>query len=74
MTQAKDSDTDLAGKRIAFVGKLGGMTRREARQLLREIGAVPVAEDDVAKLDRGGGGGVRGCRRSYRGGATRVFL
>ncbi|MCA9263934.1 MAG: MerR family transcriptional regulator [Planctomycetales bacterium] len=48
MTQAKDSDTDLAGKRIAFVGKLGGMTRREARQLLREIGAVPVAEDDVA--------------------------
>ena len=29
-------------QRIAFVGKLGGMSRREARRLVRECGGIPV--------------------------------
>ena len=28
-------------QRIAFVGKLGGMSRREARRLVRECGGIP---------------------------------
>lgn len=32
----------LSGKRVAFVGKLGGVTRREAVQLVRQLGAVAV--------------------------------
>ncbi len=32
----------LAGKRIAFTGRLAGMTRREAKQLLSQHGAVVV--------------------------------
>ena len=32
----------LQGKRVAFVGKLGGVTRREAQQLVRDQGGVPV--------------------------------
>lgn len=39
------SSDDLAGKRIAFTGRLAGMTRREAKQLLSQHGAVVV---DVA--------------------------
>jgi len=38
----------LAGKRVAFVGKLGGMTRREAQALVREQGGAPV---DAQKSD-----------------------
>jgi tetratricopeptide (TPR) repeat protein len=38
----------LAGKRVAFVGKLGGMTRREAQALVREQGGTPV---DAQKSD-----------------------
>ena len=34
----------LEGKRVAFVGKLGGVTRREALQLVRDQGGVPVAK------------------------------
>ncbi|HUG68514.1 MAG TPA: MerR family transcriptional regulator [Pirellulaceae bacterium] len=34
----------LQGKRVAFVGKLGGVTRREAQQLVRDQGGVPVAK------------------------------
>ena len=33
-------DDSLAGKRVALVGKLAGMSRRDAVQLLREQGAV----------------------------------
>ncbi len=32
----------LAGKRVAFVGKLGGVNRREAKELVRDQGGVPV--------------------------------
>ena len=32
----------LEGRRVAFVGKLGGVTRREAQQLVRDQGGVPV--------------------------------
>ncbi len=32
----------LQGKRVAFVGKLGGVTRKEAQQLVRDQGGVPV--------------------------------
>ena len=32
----------LQGKRVAFVGKLGGVTRREAQQLVRDQGGIPV--------------------------------
>ena len=37
----------FAGKHVAFVGKLGGLTRREAQQLVRQQGGVPV--DDAAR-------------------------
>lgn len=32
----------LAGRRVAFLGKLGGVTKREAQQLVREHGGTPV--------------------------------
>jgi tetratricopeptide (TPR) repeat protein len=32
----------LIGKKVAFVGKLGGVTRREAQQLVRQHGGTPV--------------------------------
>ncbi|MBC8351929.1 MAG: MerR family transcriptional regulator [Planctomycetes bacterium] len=34
----------LQGKRVAFVGKLGGVNRREAQQLVRDQGGVSVAK------------------------------
>jgi tetratricopeptide (TPR) repeat protein len=50
MSTASDANTapPLAGKRVAFVGKLGGMTRREAQALVREQGGTPV---DAQKSD-----------------------
>lgn len=45
-----ESGSPLAGKRIAFVGKLGGMTRREAMQLVRDHGGVPV-ERSTSEVD-----------------------
>jgi tetratricopeptide (TPR) repeat protein len=33
---------NLAGRRVAFVGKLGGVNRREAHRLVRQCGGVPV--------------------------------
>ncbi len=36
------------GKRIAFVGKLGGVNRREAARLARKLGATPVDADLAA--------------------------
>lgn len=32
----------LAGRRVAFLGKLGGVTKREAQQLVRQHGGTPV--------------------------------
>ncbi len=32
----------LAGRRVAFLGRLGGVTRREAQRLVRQQGGVPV--------------------------------
>lgn len=32
----------LTGKRVAFVGRLGGVTRREAQRLVRQQGGIPV--------------------------------
>src|SRR5262245_65973825 len=32
----------LGGKRVAFLGQLGGLTRREAQRLARELGAQTV--------------------------------
>lgn len=37
----------LEGRRVAFVGKLGGVTRREAQQLVRDQGGVPVNKCSV---------------------------
>lgn len=36
----------LAGSRVAFVGKLGGINRREAKKLVRDHGGTPVADSD----------------------------
>ena len=36
----------LAGKRLAFVGKLGGASLREARQIVRDEGGILVAPED----------------------------
>lgn len=46
MTDSFDPEFD--GKRIAFLGKLGGVSRREANQLVREHGGIPVAVSDQA--------------------------
>ena len=35
-----ETASPLDGRRVAFVGKLGGINRREARQLVREHGGV----------------------------------
>ncbi|MCA9271283.1 MAG: MerR family transcriptional regulator, partial [Planctomycetales bacterium] len=36
----------LAGQRVALVGKLGGMNRRQVQQIIREHGGAPVEMDD----------------------------
>ena len=47
MSTLSDSATlPLSGLRIAFVGKLGGFTRREAQQLVREQGGSAVERQD----------------------------
>lgn len=40
------TNASLAGQRIAFVGRLAGMTKREAQQLVRQSGAVVVERLD----------------------------
>lgn len=35
-------DSPLNDRRVAFVGKLGGLTKREAMQLVREQGGIPL--------------------------------
>lgn len=41
----------LADKRVAFVGKLGGMTKREAYALVRHQGGIPVERMRETNLD-----------------------
>ena len=41
-----ETESFLSGRKIAFAGKLGGMTRREAIQLARRCAGTPVAVDD----------------------------
>jgi tetratricopeptide (TPR) repeat protein len=36
----------LAGQRVAFVGRLGGVNRRQAAQLVRKLGGVPLEKAD----------------------------
>jgi tetratricopeptide (TPR) repeat protein len=43
-----DAPRILEGKRVAFVGKLGGVTRREAQQLVRQEGGTPAARCDAS--------------------------
>ncbi len=41
------SKSPIAGKRVAFVGKLGGLSRREAAQLVRDQGGTPVERNST---------------------------
>jgi hypothetical protein len=42
MSMTTDDDPQfLANKRVAFVGKLGGVTKREAQRLIRQCGGIP---------------------------------
>lgn len=48
---ANDSPEDstfLSGLRVTFLGKLGGVSRREAAQLVRRFGGIPVETNDQA--------------------------
>jgi tetratricopeptide (TPR) repeat protein len=47
---APDAPGILQGLRIAFVGKLGGTSKREAQGLVREQGGIPV-DDPSADID-----------------------
>ncbi len=44
MSTASDNEVTLPlqGKRVAFVGKLGGVNRREGKHLVRDQGGIPV--------------------------------
>lgn len=46
-SQAEDVATFLAGQRVVFLGKLGGVSRREAMQLVRRFGGIPVEANDL---------------------------
>ena len=45
------SERTLKDKRVVFVGKLGGMTRREAYALIRHHGGIPVERMRETNLD-----------------------
>ncbi len=47
---ASSTTLPLAGRRIAFVGKLGGLSRREATRVVREAGGVP-CEEGASDID-----------------------
>ncbi|MFT7631302.1 MAG: tetratricopeptide (TPR) repeat protein [Mariniblastus sp.] len=47
VTVSEPNDSPIANRRIAFVGKLGGMNRREARELVRRHGATMVDRVDL---------------------------
>ncbi|MBX3411599.1 MAG: tetratricopeptide repeat protein [Pirellulales bacterium] len=42
-----DDEPSLAGRRVAFVGRLAGMSKREAQQLVRSHGAIAVEVADA---------------------------
>ncbi len=42
MSKSQPPPITLQGQRVVFVGKLGGMTRRDAKNLVRDQGGVPV--------------------------------
>ena len=49
MSQAESTSSDiLLGKRLAFVGRLASMARREAAQLVRRHGATVLDEPDAS--------------------------
>jgi tetratricopeptide (TPR) repeat protein len=51
MSMTTDGDPQfLANRRVAFVGKLGGVTKREAQQLIRQCGGIP-ADKLTADVD-----------------------
>jgi tetratricopeptide (TPR) repeat protein len=37
-----EKDSPLSGRKIVFVGKLGGLTKKEALQVVREYGGIPL--------------------------------
>jgi tetratricopeptide (TPR) repeat protein len=45
VTDCSTVDSPLRGKHVAFVGKLGGMTKREAHGLVRRNQGIPVEQD-----------------------------
>lgn len=51
-TQSAEATSErlLSGKRILFIGKLGGLNRREAISLIREQGALPVTAEQQPNL------------------------
>ncbi len=49
-TTDNSTKSPFDGKRVAFVGKLGGLNRREAARLIREHGGIPV-EQSSATVD-----------------------
>ncbi len=48
MSMASDTEAaqPLHGKRIHFIGKMGGVTKREAQKIVRDLGGLPVARCD----------------------------
>ena len=46
----QEERSPLLGRYVAFVGKLGGVTKQEAHQLVRQQGGIPVSAEHV-KLD-----------------------
>lgn len=47
-TTSEALSTWLAGRRVAFVGRLGGATRKQVTQLVRELGGIPVDKADAS--------------------------
>jgi tetratricopeptide (TPR) repeat protein len=48
MSVTDDARITIEGQRVAFAGKLAGMSRREAQQVIRDHGGVPVDRLDEA--------------------------
>ena len=48
MSTAENSSDALQGKRLAFVGKLASMAKRDAAQLVRQHGATVLDKADAS--------------------------
>src|SRR5689334_7505765 len=46
MTESSADEARLVGQRVALVGRLGGMSKREAQQLVRRQGGVALEKPD----------------------------